>query len=94
MKDIYNIIGYIGSFFVSILLFPQILKCYRIASAKELSTITLLIQVFSSACFLIYAIGIWDKYGFQDALPIFIGNGMILIFTFILLYFQFVKFKT
>jgi uncharacterized protein with PQ loop repeat len=65
-----NIFGYIGSFLISINLIPQIVRIIQKKSSKNMSHITLLINLF--ACFFMLV------YGYEKKLyPIIFSNIII-----------------
>lgn len=65
-----NIFGYIGSFLISINLIPQIIRTIQKKSSKNMSYITLVINLL--ACFLMLV------YGYEKNLyPIIISNIII-----------------
>lgn len=79
MKDLTNIFGYIGSFLISVNLIPQIVRTIQKKSSKNMSYITLWINLL--ACFFMLI------YGYEKNLyPIIISNSVIALSTIILIF--------
>ncbi len=78
-ETIINIIGYIGSFFISLNLIPQILTIIKKKSGKNISYFSLTINIIASILMLIYSI---DK----KLYPIIISNVVIFISSFFILF--------
>jgi uncharacterized protein with PQ loop repeat len=70
-------VGYLGSFFISINLIPQIYHIYKIKNVKSISIISYFLNIFSAILMIAYGILI-NKF------PIIISNSMILIFSVII----------
>ena len=65
-----DIIGYIGTFFISTNLIPQIFHIYKIKNTDSISTMAILLGILSA--------GFMGTYGFLiEKLPIIISNLMI-----------------
>ena len=78
----YDYIGYIGTFFISINLIPQIYHIYKIKDVKSISIISYIFNLISSV-FMI-------SYGYLiDKTPIIISNGMIFICSVIMLFLKY-----
>ena len=67
-----EIIGYLGSFLISIILIPQVIKTFTTKETKGLSYIFLLIGFFASVLMVVYGF-------FINALPIVIANIIYMI---------------
>ena len=72
MELMIDILGYSGSFLISIILLPQIIHTYKKKDTKSLSYIFLLIGVLASILMIIYSVLI-------KAIPILIANTLYLI---------------
>lgn len=78
-KTIINIIGYMGSFFISLNLIPQILTIIKKKSGKNISYFSLTINIIASILMLIYGI-------YKKLYPIIISNVVIFISCFLILF--------
>jgi|UniRef100_A0A6C0KPQ8 uncharacterized protein with PQ loop repeat len=74
----YEYIGYLGSFFVTIILIPQIYHIYIIKDASSISTVSFILNIIASLLMLIYGYLIKKP-------PIILSNLMILIFSIIMI---------
>lgn len=74
----YEVLAYIGIFLVSINLIPQIFLIIKNKSAKSTSYITYTLSIVSSLL-----LGIYSYH--NNLLPIFIGNLLVFINSFIIL---------
>ena len=82
MNNEYEYIGYIGAFFISINLIPQILHIYKNKDAESISITFIALGLISSTIMFVYGILI-NKF------PILISNGMIFLFYFIILFLKY-----
>lgn len=71
MSEITGYIGYIGCFFLSIFLIPQVLKTYNTKKTEGLSPLFICISMTANIFMLSYGILI-------EAYPVVISNGCIL----------------
>lgn len=80
-----NIIGYCGSFLISINLLPQIIYIYKNKNAESISVLTNIINICSSSLMIYYAYSI-------NTIPIIVSNVMIfsssLVIIFLKYYFR------
>ena len=81
----YDIFGYAGAVFLSLLTYPQVYHCYKKKTSSGLTGWFLFFELMTSICFLIYGLLI-------DELPIIIANGSALFGTILLIIAKF-KFK-
>jgi uncharacterized protein with PQ loop repeat len=79
----YDYIGYVGSFFVSINLIPQIYHIYIIKDATSISIISYILNINASILLVIYGYLIKKN-------PVMISNGMVLIFSIIMLVLKYI----
>ncbi|MGW8123140.1 SemiSWEET family sugar transporter [Roseivirga echinicomitans] len=85
MMDIYESMGLLGAVLSSLTFLPQVVRTWKIKSAKDLS-MGMLVIVFCSTI-------VWLIYGFALGLmPVIIANSAIFIFSLTLIYFK-VTFK-
>ena len=82
MNNEYEYIGYIGAFFISINLIPQIFHIYKNKNAESISVISIALGLISSVIMFTYGILI-------NKIPIIISNGMIFLFYFIILFLKY-----
>ena len=82
MKPNYEVIGFIGSFFISINLIPQIYHIYKNKNANSISVTSIALGIISSIIMFSYGILI-NKF------PIIISNGMVFLFYLIILFFKY-----
>lgn len=83
MDNNYDYIGYIGTFFISINLIPQIYHIYKIKDVKSISVISYVFNLFSSIFMIIYGYLI-------NKTPILISNGTIFICSIIMLFLKYI----
>ena len=76
-----EVFGYLGAFFLTITLLPQIHKTYREKKMEEFSYIFLGIQLITCICFLIYGI-------LLESIPLILANSVVLLQNFILVNFK------
>ncbi len=76
---IVEIFGYIGSFLVSINLFPQIVRIVKKKSAKNISYGTIGINILASIFMLIYSVQ-------KTLIPIIISNCLIFLSSILIAY--------
>ena len=79
----YEYIGYIGAFFISINLIPQITHIYKIKNADSISYISIILGLVASIIMGIYGICI-------NKIPIIASNSMTFLFYFIILIIKYV----
>ena len=84
MNIAFTIIGYIGSFMLSILLLPQIHTTYITKNVEGLSTYFLIFEVITTILWIIYGTGFLLENNL-DGLPIVIANTCMLISVIVLL---------
>jgi len=84
--DIFDVIGYIGTFILGITLVPQVFKTFKFKKAGELSLSYLLLQIIANILFIIYGFAIYS-------FPVIISNSMVIICSLSLVYAKY-KFKT
>jgi uncharacterized protein with PQ loop repeat len=82
MNNEYEYIGYIGAFFISINLIPQIFHIYKNKNAESISVISIALGLISSIIMFTYGVLI-------NKIPIIISNGMIFLFYFIILFLKY-----
>lgn len=73
--------GDVGSFLSAVTFIPQVIKVYKTKSAKDLSTIMLLIIITSTAIWLVYGIGLKLR-------PVIMANSIIFVLASWLLWFK------
>lgn len=76
-----EVFGDIGSFLSAVTFIPQVVKVYKTKSAKDLSTIMLLIIITSTAIWLVYGIGLKLR-------PVIMANSIIFVLASWLLWFK------
>lgn len=86
MHSFYIASGYIGSFLISVVLFPQVYITFKTKDVEGLSYTFLLLRCISAIFFALYATGIVIEENVIDGAPIVIANVLIVLSTFILLY--------
>ena len=74
-------IGYLGSLLSCVTFIPQVYLTWQLHSAKDLSLLMILIVNFSCMVWLTYAYLIKSR-------PVLIANTIVLILSFMLLYFK------
>ncbi len=79
MNNEYEYIGYIGAFFISINLIPQIFHIYKNQNADSISVTSIVLGIISSVIMFTYGILI-------NKIPIIISNGMVFLFYLIILF--------
>ena len=84
MNIFFVVIGYLGSFMLSILLIPQIYTTYKTKNVEGLSSYFLIFEVITTILWIIYGIGFLLE-GSLDGLPIIIANSCMLVSVIILL---------
>ena len=77
-KDIF---GFLGAFFLTVTLIPQLYHSYREKKMDDISKGFLGIQVLTCTCFLIYGILLHE-------IPLILANIIVLCQTFILIFFK------
>ena len=77
-KDIF---GFLGAFFLTVTLIPQLSHSYREKKMDDISKGFLGIQVLTCTCFLIYGILLQE-------IPLILANIIVLGQTFILIFFK------
>ena len=82
MNNYYEYIGYVGAFFISINLIPQIVHIYKIKNADSISVTSIILGIISSVLMLTYGLFIYK-------IPIIISNSTIFIFYCIILFFKY-----
>ena len=87
MNILFHISGYIGSFFLSLLLLPQVLKVRKTKTVEGLSRKFLIFQLFTCIFWITYGIGFILNYQYFDGGIILLSNISIIIFTSILLFY-------
>lgn len=86
---VYKIFGYFAIIGFAFMYIPQITKTYRTKMARDLSWGMLFIQ-FMSTCFsVVYSVGVYEEGGMGVALPLFIGNPLVLTNVIILMYLKY-----
>ena len=86
MHSFYTTSGYIASFLISIVLFPEIYITFKTKDVEGLSFTFLVLRCISAIFFAIYATGIVVEQNVIDGAPIIISNILIVFSTLILLY--------
>jgi MtN3 and saliva related transmembrane protein len=76
-----NAIGYFGSFLTAITFVPQVYKSWQSKSVGDLSIWMVLIVVFSTIVWLVYAFAI-------ESGPVIVANTIVLILSLVLLAFK------
>ena len=72
-------IGLIAGFFTTVCYIPQLIRVFKMRSAREISTLYTILILVGSAC--------WLVYGFLTALiPLILWNMIVLVLVCILLY--------
>ena len=77
-----DILGYIGGFFISITLIPQLVRTYKTKRAKDISPIFVVLAFLTTLIYLSYGILINET-------PIIAANGVLLFQNFLLVYFKY-----
>ena len=89
MYFIYEVAGYISGILNACMLIPQVYRSYKNKHdqrSEELSDIFLILDIFASACFLVYGIGIYyDTYDSTIYLPILVTAPISIIWPVLLL---------
>ena len=75
-------VGYLGSFFISINLIPQIYHIYKIKNVISISIISYVLNAISSVLMLTYGLLI-------NKIPIIISNTMVFIFSIVMLFLKY-----
>ena len=87
MNFIFHIFGYIGSFFLSVLLLPQVWKVKNTKIVDGLSKNFLIFQLFTCIFWITYGVGFVVNYQYLDGGIILISNVSIITFTSVLIYY-------
>ena len=77
-----DIIGYLGAFFLTITLLPQLIKTYKTKSVEDISPMFVCLALLTTIFYLIYGI-------LLNATPIIVANIVLLFQNLLLLYFKF-----
>ena len=67
-----EVVGYVGTGLLSIVLVPQLHKCYTEKCADSISPWFVMLQALTSVVFIVYGMGI-------KAMPIIASNGIIVV---------------
>ena len=92
MNIIFHIFGYIGSFFLSLLLLPQVRKVHKTKTVDGLSKNFLRFQIITCSFWIVYGIGFIIDSQYLDGGIILLSNLSILSFTGFLM-FQYNKYS-
>ena len=74
-------IGYFGSFLTAITFIPQVYKSWQSKSVGDLSIYMILIVIFSTIVWLVYAFAIHSG-------PVIVANAIVFVLSLVLLYFK------
>ena len=85
MNTAFIVIGYIGSFMLSILMLPQIYQTYKSKDASGISIWFLIFELITTSLWIIYGVGFLLE-GILDGIPIVIANSCMMISTSVLIY--------
>lgn len=77
-----DILGYVGGFFITITLIPQLMRTYKTKRAKDISPIFVVLALLTTLIYLSYGILINET-------PIIVANAVLLFQNFLLLYFKY-----
>ena len=88
MNNYYEYIGYVGAFFISINLIPQIVHIYKIKNADSISVTSIILGIISSVLMLTYGLFIYK-------IPILLYNSInkVSLQIYLLIYIKFIKFS-
>ncbi len=78
----YDYFGYLGSFLTSITFIPQVYKAWKTKSVGDLSIWMMLIVVFSTIVWLVYAFAIHSG-------PVIVANAIVLLLSLLFIYFKY-----
>ena len=85
MEIFFTYCGYIGSFLLAILLFPQVYKTFKTKDVSGLSSTFIVIETITTILWFLYGLGIILDNDIKGV-PIIISNSSLLICSFLLLY--------
>lgn len=77
-----DILGYVGGFFITITLIPQLMRTYKTKRTKDISPIFVVLALLTTLIYLSYGILINET-------PIIVANAVLLFQNFLLLYFKY-----
>tara|TARA_Y100000589_G_scaffold324000_2_gene359436 strand:+ start:3605 stop:3895 length:291 start_codon:yes stop_codon:yes gene_type:complete len=83
--DIYQIFGYIGSFMLAVLYFPQLYDTYNTKNVEGISVKFLIFNILASIAWTIYGIGFIVKEKYIDSIIVILPNVSIMTCIVILL---------
>lgn len=89
MIVVYNFFGYFAIIGFASMYIPQIHKTYRTKRAGDLSWGMLILQLMSTCFSVIYSVGVYEEGGVDVALPLFIGNPLVLTNVIVLMYLKY-----
>tara|TARA_X000000950_G_C13884958_1_gene648468 strand:+ start:568 stop:924 length:357 start_codon:yes stop_codon:yes gene_type:complete len=89
MQPIYLVAGFLGTFIISVVLFPQIYRTFKTRDVEGISLTWLVMHTFGCSLWILYGVGITLNDGFLDAAPILFTNGLLALSTLALLYGKF-----
>jgi len=78
----FDYVGYLGSFLTSVTFIPQVYKAWKTKSVGDLSIWMMLIVVFSTMVWLIYALAIHSE-------PVIVANSIVFVLSLLLIYFKY-----
>lgn len=83
---VYNVFGYFAIVGFALMYIPQIQKALKTKRTGDLSWGMLFVQFMSTWCSVVYSIGVYREGGLPTALPMFIGNPLVIINVTTLMY--------
>jgi MtN3 and saliva related transmembrane protein len=78
----FDYVGYLGSFLTSVTFIPQVYKAWKTKSVGDLSIWMMLIVVFSTMVWLIYALAIHSG-------SVIVANSIVFVLSLLLIYFKY-----
>lgn len=85
-STIYNVFGYFATVGFALMYIPQINKAWESKKTGDLSWGMLVLQFGSTCCSVVYSVGVYKEGGLAVALPMFIGNPLVIINVTTLMY--------
>lgn len=89
MQSIYLVAGFLGTFIMSVVFFPQIYRTFKTRDVEGISLTWLVMYTFGCSMWILYGVGISLNDSFLDAAPILFTNGLLVLSTLVLLYGKF-----
>ena len=85
MNPAFTYCGYIGSFLLAILLFPQVYRTFKTKDVEGISSVFIVIEIVTTSLWFVYGLGIILDEDI-NGVPIIISNSSLLLCSLLLLY--------